>query len=253
MGLAAGGTAAVVGAAVIGARNKRQGESANGDNNGGSDDDRSIVTVDGDENQDVRMKVTLDLPFFLTGTEGSKDRAQFKRQFRRDLSEASGHPKDLFVVLQLSRGSVVVETAILSQEGKEGADAHRVLCDLEQQAHVDDSPLRQGKLTRHTTGIKFLGAPDVPALELPLPEEFPEVSPASDHRLIARVDPLTLGSKAQVEYAIWSKNVAGTKSGGSNGVGLFFASLQKAGEYACVYAYIVSICTCIYICVYMHV
>jgi len=67
--------------------------------------------------QPVDITLTLGLEFSKAGSKGSQERSNFERTLVRELTQATGIPREVqtcFVIKQLSPGSVVVDLSILA-------------------------------------------------------------------------------------------------------------------------------------------
>jgi len=100
------------------------------------------------------VRATLDLPYSLAGAKGSLKRALLTRQMQKDLAMASAHPRNLFAVVNVSPGSIVLDV-VIAEGGVRCASPMDVLHSLQQDAQANpQSSLRRGKLTRHIAAIE---------------------------------------------------------------------------------------------------
>jgi len=116
------------------------------------------------DNEAVLMTLTLGLEFSEAGVEGSAVREAFVREVTADLAAAGGVPAGAFRISKVSAGSVVLDIQIVAVDGPMmeaggGVGARTpaaVGAALQEQAADAGSPLRTGKLTRHTTGVRLV-------------------------------------------------------------------------------------------------
>ena len=107
----------------------------------------------------VQLTMTLGMDFDQAGEEGSAEREAFKRDVAADLAKASGLPPDNFQITKISAGSVILDMDIMPDPLGVAPAPSAIALDLEKQAADPNSPLRSGKLTSHTKGIKVLSSP----------------------------------------------------------------------------------------------
>ena len=106
------------------------------------------------------MRATLNLPYGLSGAKGSLKRALLNRQVQKEFAKATSHPRRLFVIVNVSPGSmdmVIIMDLVLVPQSRDAEREVRlvsptdVLHSLQQKVQTS---LRDGKLTRHITGIE---------------------------------------------------------------------------------------------------
>ena len=101
------------------------------------------------------MRATLNLPYSLAGAKGSLKRALLKRQMQKDLAMATAHPRNLFALVNVSPGSIIMDVVIqpFIQGGVRLVSPMDVLHCLLLQQNAQSS-LCRGKLMRHIAGIE---------------------------------------------------------------------------------------------------
>jgi len=98
----------------------------------------------------VHFQITLDLEYRIAGEQGSEERAAFKHGLISDLATAAHALPAAFAIKSISPGSIVVDVQVLPGVGVEPL---AVVADLEQQAKVQNSSLRSGKLTNKVKAL----------------------------------------------------------------------------------------------------
>ena len=101
----------------------------------------------------VEMTLKLALDFSAAGQPESPQRIAFNNNLTQDLSNAAGLAPDLFEVVSVSPGSIIVQTLIHPDPADRGLNPLLVAAELEKQADQPHSPLHSGVLTRHLEGI----------------------------------------------------------------------------------------------------
>ena len=100
------------------------------------------------------MRIRLSLDFDEVGKDGTDAREQFEETLCMDLAHASNLTAENFLVLAMTRGSVVVDVEILHHHHIDGDwNPCDVLEDLLLQAKTGSSKLLQGTLTRRTESL----------------------------------------------------------------------------------------------------
>ena len=101
------------------------------------------------DSKPVEMTLKLAMDFSNAGQQGSAQRAAFTKSLTEDLSKAAGVAPQVFEVVRVSAGSIIVDTKIHVDPKGLGPHPMVVAAELEKQADQPNSLLRSGVLTRH--------------------------------------------------------------------------------------------------------
>ena len=103
------------------------------------------------------MRATLNLPYDFAGAKGSLKHTLLKNEMQKNLAMATGHPRNLFIIVNVSpTSSIVMDMIILPQSIDAGGGVNLVspmdvLCSPQQKIQTS---LREEKLMLHMTGIE---------------------------------------------------------------------------------------------------
>jgi hypothetical protein len=101
------------------------------------------------DSKPVEMTLKLAMDFSTAGEQGSLQRAAFTKSLTEDLAKAAGVAPQLFEIVRVSAGSIIVDTKIHVDAKGLGPHPMLVAAELEKQADQPNSLLRSGVLTRH--------------------------------------------------------------------------------------------------------
>lgn len=107
----------------------------------------------------ARLTLRLEMDLADAGKEGSSERAGFDKDLYNDLARASNQPASLFLIKNLSPGSIIVDVDIFPDSSGNSKEPSVIAQDLERQAKDPNSLLRSGKLSSCTSTLLVVPVP----------------------------------------------------------------------------------------------